>query len=292
MRGGSVVPGKVGDRGAAMPIANTPYAQIRYDVSGDGDPTVLVHGSLVDRTTWDLVRPGLSSTLRVLAYDRRGHGESVGPPRLRPVRDDAEDLAALLGAVDLYPVHVVAHSYAGAVALRLATDHPEMVRSLALHEPPLIALLGDDPATAPEAERLLAGTATIRELVRSGSRELAAREIVGAFSTEEGAWDRLRPEAKTNLLRHLDRWYEEIADPEATEPDRAALAELLIPVLLTTGERSPPFLHRTTRALGDRLRNATVRTIPGAGHVPHLTGPDQFIALLHGFLVERNVPVT
>jgi len=275
-----------------VPFTNTLQASIRYELSGDGDPTVLVHGSLVDRTAWDLVRPGLSKSLRVLAYDRRGHGESTGPVRAHPVRDDADDLAGLLGEVDLYPVHVVAHSYAGAVALRLAIDRPEMVRSLVLHEPPLLSLLEDDPATAPEAERLLASTKAIRELARSGEREAAAREIVGAFSVEEGAWDRLRPEARAGLLRYLDRWCEELADPEATGPDRAALEELLIPVLLTTGERSPPFLHRTTASLAGRLRNATVRTIPGAGHAPHITGPDQFIALLHGFLVERNVPVT
>lgn len=275
-----------------MPFVRTPQASLGYDVSGDGDPTVLVHGSLVDRRTWDLVRPGLAKTLRVLTYDRRGHGESTGPVRAHPVRDDAEDLAGLLGAIDLYPVHVIAHSYAGAVALRLATDHPEMVRSLVLHETPLIALLEDDPATAPEAERLLSGTRAIQELARSGAREQATREIVGAFSVEEGAWDRLRPESKAGMLRYLDRWSEELADPEATAPDRAALSELLIPVLLTTGERSPPFLHRTTARLAGLLRNATVRTLPGAGHVPHITGPDQFIALLHGFLVERNVPVT
>src|SRR5208282_5850182 len=130
----------------------------RYDVSGQGDPTVLVHGSLVDRTSWRGVRRGLAQSLTVLAYDRRGHGESTGPVRIHPVRDDASDLAELLESIDLYPAHVIAHSYGGAVALRLAFERPEMVRSLLLHEPPFVGLLEDDPATAPEAERLWAGT--------------------------------------------------------------------------------------------------------------------------------------
>lgn len=275
-----------------MPAIELSHARLRYDLQGEGDPTVLVHGSLVDRTTWGAVRPGLEQSLSVLVYDRRGHGESTGPLRQHPVRDDTRDLAELLEALNFFPVHVVAHSYAGAVALRLAVDRPELVRSLVLHEPPFVGLLEDDPATAPEAERLLTGTDAIRALVREGRKEDAAREIVNAFSVEPGAWDRLRPEARTGLLRHVDRWAEELADPEATKPDRTVLSELLLPVLLTTGERSPPFLHRTVARLAESLRNVTICTLPGVGHSPHLTSPDQFIALLHGFLVERNVPTT
>lgn len=275
-----------------MPTATLPGASIRYELSGHGDPTVLIHGSLVDRTSWEMVRPGLSQSLEVLTYDRRGHGESTGSTRSHPVRDDAEDLAQLLEQIDLYPAHLIAHSYGGAVALCLATERPEMVRSLALHEPPFVGLLEDDPATAPEAERLRAGTDAILALVRAGQSGAAARSIVNAFSVEDGAWDRLRPEVQQGLLRNVDRWAEELGDPESTRPDRGALAELLIPVLLTTGERSPPFVRRITTLLAERLRNSTFRTLPRVGHVPHLSDPDQFIALVHGFLVERNVPTT
>ena len=275
-----------------MPTANLRNAQIRYDLSGAGDPTVMVHGSLVDRGSWDAVRPGLAQSLTVLTYDRRGHGESVGAVRTRPVRDDSGDLAELLEALDLFPVHVIAHSYGGAVAFRLAADRPEMVRSIALHEPPFFGLLDEDPADALEGERVRAGTEAIRDLVRSGQRERAAREIVGAFSVEEGAWERLRPEVQQGLLRHVDRWAEELGDPEATRPDGALFAELLIPTLLTAGERSPAFVRRITDRLAGRLRNATLWTLPGVSHVPHLSNPDQFIALIHGFLVERNVPST
>lgn len=275
-----------------MPTVTLPHARIGYDLSGAGDPTVLVHGSLVDRSSWDRVRPGLAQSLTVLTYDRRGYGESTGAFRTHPVRDDASDLARLLEALDLFPVHVIAHSYGGAVALRLAEDRPEMVRSLVLHEPPFIGLLEDDPVDASEGARVRAGTEAIRAQVSAGRTEEAAREIVNAFSVEEGAWERLRPEVQRAMLLYLDRWSEELEDPEASRPDRGSLSELLIPALLTTGERSPPFVHRVVSHLAGYLRNATVRTLPGASHVPHLTNPDQFIALIHGFLVERNVPTT
>jgi pimeloyl-ACP methyl ester carboxylesterase len=275
-----------------MPIATLSSASIRYEISGRGDPTVMIHGSLADRGSWEQVRVGLAPSLRTLAYDRRGHGESTGPVRLRPVHDDASDLAELLDAIDLFPVHVIAHSYGAAIALRLAADRPEMVRSLYLHEPPFVRLLEEDPATAPEADRLSAETKAIQSLVRAGKIEAAAREIADALSSEAGTWDRLRSEVRQSVLGYMVRWAEELDDPEATRPDPAVLSELLIPVLLTTGERSPPFLHRITDLLGDRLKNAIVRTLPGVGHVPHLSDPDLFIATVQGFLVERNVPST
>ncbi len=275
-----------------MPVASLAKVKLRYDVSGHGDPTVLLHGSLVDRRTWDAVRPGLAQALTVLAYDRRGHGESTGPLRHHPVRDDAGDLAALLEAIDLFPVHLIAHSYAGAVALRLAVDRPEMVRSLSLHEPMFFGVLDDDLATAPEVERLMVEFHAMQALVRDGHPELAVRKVMDALSTEEGGWSRLSHGVQRSLVRHVDRWAEELNDPEATRPAAELFTDLLIPVLLTTGERSPPFLQRIVACTGRRLRNGTVRTLPGVGHVPHLTDPDQFIALIHSFLVERDVPFT
>jgi len=266
---------------------------LHYEVHGSaGDPVVLIHGSLVDLHTWDPVVPALAQGLEVVAYDRRGHGESVATPRLHPVRDDAADLAGLLEALNLYPAHVVAHSYGGAVALRLAIEWPEMVRSLAVHEPPLVGLLAADPATALEGAQLLAGTRLLQQLIRTGERVAAAEELVGTFSTEPGAWGRLPPTVQQTFLRTVDQWAEEFADPEALLPDVGACGELMVPALLTYGSESPGFLRRITRSLGGILHNCQVLEIPDCGHVPQLTRPHQYAGLLVNFLLERNVPVS
>ena len=276
-----------------MPIRNVDGIDLAYDVRGSaGDPVVLVHGSLVDRHSWDLVAPALAHSMEVVTYDRRGHGESGYAPRPHPVRDDATDLAGLLEALNTHPVHVVAHSYGGAVALRLAIDRPELVRSVSIHEVPFVGLLLDDPATASEGEQLLDGARQLEELVRHGDRLRAARELVGVFSTEPGAWDRLRPEVQATFVRTVERWAEEFQDPEAFGPDRDACRELLLPILLTAGSESPRFLHRVMRDLEGLLRNARFVELPEVGHVPHLVRPPQYVGLLTTFLLERNVPVT
>ncbi len=276
-----------------MPKVRVGDSELRYQINGSsGDPVVFVHGSLVDHHSFDALVGPLAQNLVVMSYDRRGHGESTGPRRESPVRDDASDLAGLLEAVDLYPVHLVAHSYAGAVAFRLAHDRPEMVRSIAVHESVFVGLLLEDPVNAAEAERVLSEMHRLQGLVSAGEREKAARGITEAFSLQPGAWERLAPPARATLVRHVDRWCEEFDDPNAIRPNARELSESLVPVLLTVGELSPPFLHRITAALAQSLQNATVCTLADAGHVPHLTQPHQYAGVLVNFLLERNVPTT
>jgi pimeloyl-ACP methyl ester carboxylesterase len=185
-----------------MPMRSVNGTSLYYEVHGaSGDPAVLVHGSWVYHHSWDLVLPGLSQGLQLVVYDRRGHGESAPGPRPHPVRDDANDLAGLLESLDLYPAHIIAHSYGGAVALRLAADRPEMVRSLAIHEPPFVGLLAVDPATASEGKELIAGARELQRLVRAGERELAAERITEVFSTEPGAWQRLSPAVRRSFVQ-------------------------------------------------------------------------------------------
>ncbi len=276
-----------------MPKRSINGVDLFYEVHGRaGDPAVLVHGSLVDHRCWDLVVPGLSQSLEVVTYDRRGYGESGAGPRPHPVHDDAADLAGLLEALNLYPAHVISNSYGGAVALRLAIDRPEMVRSLSIHEPPFVGLLSVDPATAAEGDQLLAGARRLQQWVRSGQGARAAEELVGIFSTEPGAWGRLPPHVQATFVGTVDRWAEEFDDPEAFLPDRVALRELMLPTLLTEGSESPRFLHRITRVLGELLYNSRVLEIPGVGHAPYLVRPHQYVGLLVTFLLERNVPVS
>ena len=279
--------------GREVPVVEVRGVELHYDQHGTrGDPTVLIHGSLVDSTTWDRVVPGLARGVTLLTYDRRGYGRSTPGPRGSPVATDTEDLAALLEATDFYPVHLVGNSYGGVVALRLAADRPELVRSLSLHEPPFFGLLADHAETARLGEQYLAGIAAIRELVRAGDRSGAARAVVEVFSTTPGAWDRLPEATRSAFADTMDRWFEEYSDPDALRPRPAALRETLVPTLLTSGTESPSFLKAIEGLLAGQLANPTRREIAHASHAPHLTSPDQYVGLLLTFLLERNVPVS
>jgi len=272
-------------------IAHVPDADLFYEVSGTGgDPAVLIHGSLVDHTAWDRVVPILAQSLTVLEYDRRGYGRSTPGPKERPVATDAADLAALLETLDLLPVHVIAHSYGGPVALRLAAQRPELVRSVSIHEAPLFGLLADQPSTAEIGRLFLEGIDQICELVRRGETTLAARTVVEVFSPVPGAWDRLPTSVRSEFAGRMDRWVEEYRDPDSVRPVPSELAEVLLPVLLTVGSQSPSFLGEIRTALAGLLPNVTELDVPGAGHAPHVTHPASYAGILLSFLLERNVP--
>lgn len=284
-RSGVVVPSTV------MPRVKVEGAELFCELQGEeGDPIVLIHGSWVDHRTWALLTPLLLGSMRPLTYDRRGHGQSDGLPRPSPLSTDARDLAELLVATDHYPAHVVGHSYGGNVALRLAAERPELVRSVVVHEPALLGLLEEDPTSQQEAGRLREGIAHLISLIDRGRSEDAAREFVNAFAQDPEAWERMSLEWKRTFVENAPRWKEEFSDPATDRPDLASLSEFMSPILFTEGALSPPFLHRSAEALREHLRNAYVMRLPDVGHYPHVSHPALYVAVLHRFLVERDVP--
>ncbi len=132
-----------------MPFAERPPYRLYYEAVGDGsEPTVLVHGIGADHSYWAAARARLAGAITVLAYDRPGSGASEGPPPYDRPPDDARALVELLTAADLFPAHIVGSGYGGIVGLRLAVDRAELVRSVAVHDPPA------PPAGAPSDAEL------------------------------------------------------------------------------------------------------------------------------------------
>jgi pimeloyl-ACP methyl ester carboxylesterase len=280
-----------GPENVLMPTAHLPETDLYYErVGTEGDPAVLIHGSLADHTAWDRLVPLLSQNLAIVVYDRRGFGRSTAGPKPHPVSTDVGDLAALLESLDLFPVHLVAHSYGGPVALRLAALRPELVRSVSVHEAPMVGLLADQPATAAEGRGYLDGIEENCELVRTGGGARAAQRVVDLFSPPGGAWERLPEPARLEITGRMDRWVEEYTDPESLRPSPTELADLLVPVLLSLGGKSPPFLGRIRSLLAVQLSNVHELDLPDAGHAPHRTHPAEYAGILLSFLLDRNVP--
>ena len=258
----------------------------------EGDPTVLVHGGWEDGRAWERVVRGLSSSLQVLVYDRRGHGSSSSASPGPPVRKDASDLAQLLESTGLFPAHVLALGEGGTIALRLAVDRPELVRSVAVHEIPSATLLDLEVPSSEERGRFVRAVERLRGLVGAGQGEEAARGYLEAFAAPAEQWPLLDDGARRYLRSHAEAWSREMADPEAFGLSLAELRGLAIPVLSTTGGSSPGFARRIDDRLADAVGNGTSLHLSDGGHFVHRTDPDLYVGVLGGFLLERNVPTT
>lgn len=257
---------------------------LHHEIAGDGEPLVLVHGSWGDSTTWGLVEPSLTEMFRVVTYDRRGHGQSGGPPTEGTVHDDVSDLAALIEQLDLGPANVCGSSYGTNIALRLAIERPDLVRRVAGHEPPLLAVLADQVEHANIYDRTTASMEAVRQHLASGDNARGAELFVDEVAIGHGMWELLPPEMQDAFEAHGPTFLGELHDPDALAIDVGALAAVPMPLLLTDGDASPPMFAPIIAVLAASLPNALWHTFTGAGHVPHFTHPDDYVATMTEFL--------
>ncbi|MGW8784331.1 alpha/beta fold hydrolase [Streptomyces sp. NPDC055796] len=256
-----------------------------YEVVGEGEPLVLVHGSWVDHETWQRILPRLARSFRVLVYDRRGHSRSERPPGRGSRREDEDDLARLIEVLGS-PAHVAANSFGASAALGLAARRPELLRSLAAHEPPLMDIVGDEsPELRPvlqAMERALDGVLTA---LSAGEDRAGAQRFVDDVVMGPGAWEQLPDRVRETFTANAPTFADEQADPDWAGLDLACLSGYTGPALLTFGSESPPWfpviVGKLATALGGRAR---MRTLVGDGHVPHLTHPDRYAADLEAFI--------
>jgi pimeloyl-ACP methyl ester carboxylesterase len=255
-----------------------------YELSGPGDvPLVLVHGSWDSHEDWELVVPGLAESFRVLTYDRRGHSHSERPAGQGSVHEDVADLAALIEHLGLGPAWVAGNSFGASIALRLAGERPGLLRGVIAHEPPLFSLLANDPSVAPMLEEVHERLVAVVDRIACGDPAGAAQEFVET-ALGPGAWAQIPPRSQQILIENAPTFLDEANDPEQFAFDLARMIPFSQPVLLTTGEQSPPMFAPVVAKIADVLPTAEVRTFSGAGHIPHVTHPDAYIAVTTDFI--------
>ena len=253
------------------------HTKIHVEESGYGEPVVFVHGSWSDHHAWDALVRELPADLRLVRYDRRGHGASECPPGPGSVADDVDDLAAVVEAVG--PAHLVGNSLGSQIALRMAIARPDLVRSLALHEPGFWDLARDDAAVT----ALVAATRPVVERLAAGAWEdgaqLFAEQVFGP-----GAWEAVVPaELKRTMIANAPTFLDEERDPGIASLDVPGLANVTAPALLSTGDKSDPAFRAVVKRLAPLLPHAELTMVAGAGHIPHRTHPAEYAALLNEF---------
>jgi pimeloyl-ACP methyl ester carboxylesterase len=263
---------------ARIPSIRWNDLEIHVDDAGEGDVVVFLHSSGMSGAQWrrtaeELARGGA----RTLVPDLLGSGRSTPWPEGRPFRflDDLEVVDQLLARVGR-PVHLVAHSYGGLIALRAAVRDPARVRSLTLYDPVAFGVL--EPERDADA---LADLARLEFRWGESATEHEAwlQSFVGYWGGE-GAWSRLREAARDELVRVGWIVYEGarslVADVSRAETYRA----LRSPTLLVSGEASPLAAQRVVARLGEALPAARVERLAGAGHMGPLTHGKAFNELL------------
>ena len=104
--------------------------QMYYEVSGQGDPLVVLHGAYMNIPAMGEIIPRLAETHQVYAIEMQGHGRTNDLDRPITYQNLADDAAAFMDAVDLKTSDVFGYSMGAAVGLQLAIRHPDKVDQL------------------------------------------------------------------------------------------------------------------------------------------------------------------
>ena len=231
-----------------------------------------MHSSASSSTQWRALIESLQDRFHVLAPDLYGYGGSEPWPGHGPLTLGAEaKIVEALAATCDAPIHLVGHSYGGAVALRSALYGKLALRSLTLIEPVAFHLLWNS------GEETIGSFAEVRSLsdsvsgaVANGGYHNAMRRFVDYWSND-GTWaamsDRQR-KAISGLAPKvaLDFW-SAITEPTLIED----YANIKTPTLLICGSESPEPTHCIIEMLDANLPSTDLKLVMRAGHMLPLT---------------------
>jgi pimeloyl-ACP methyl ester carboxylesterase len=233
---------------------------------------IALHCSLGSGRQWTKLTEALGSDYRVIAPDIAGYGEASGSVDLPLTL--ADEVAFLMDCVSAVPepIHLVGHSYGGAVAFKMATASPlaSRVRSLTLIEPVLPTLLKENAA-----DRRLHDL--FAQLARKISAELwrgMSVEAIEHFMTYwhgSAAAEPMPAEAKLRMIEHIDKLAYDFAAALSEENVTAAAAGIKVPTLLFSGGLSPYMTQRIVGRLASLIAGAEMHHLPAAGHMLPLT---------------------
>ena len=115
-----------------MSFADVNGIKICYEIKGEGEPLLLVHGFGVKKEVWMCQFDPLSEKFKVIRFDNRGAGKSDHPDELFTMEMLAEDIRGLMDALNIEKSHVVAWSLGGMIAQHFAIKYPERINKLIL----------------------------------------------------------------------------------------------------------------------------------------------------------------
>lgn len=265
-----------------MPKAQVNGINLYYELHGpeDGEVLVLSNGIMMSTASWAYQTPILSQHMRVLLYDCRGMWQSDHPEGPYSMEQHVEDLAGLLKALDIPKAHIGGISYGSEISMLFAIMHPELTKSLIVMDGvseihPL--LKGQTYPWLMAAERHDA-----EMLLRTSYHMNFAEEWINShqefIESSVSRYDAIDMDAFAELMKAF--FALDITDQ---------LSQINVPSLIIVGEKDLIKGRDYAEVIAEKIENAELIIIPGAGHAVCLEKPAEVNTLLIGFISKLSV---
>ena len=250
--------------------------RLHHERRGRGEPLLLVTGFAISAAVFEPVLDAYAARWDCITYDNRGAGRSPAPLRPTSMPELAADAAALLDRLGLESAHVYGVSMGGMIAQELAIRFPERVRGL---------VLGATTPGGPRAVRPTLGE--LRSLAGALRADRAAHLFSPAFRAEHpeevrrllALFVRHRPSPQGLLSQGLATVYHDTV---------SRLAGIEAPTLVLHGDQDAMAPLANARLLAERIPDAELALLPGAGHAYALEQPERSLALLEDWMDRRS----
>lgn len=258
---------------------------LHYEISGDGEPLLLIMGTSGSIPLWGEMISRLAQTHQVIAYDNRGLGGSdrgTGPITVASV---AEDASALLEALEVPRAHVLGWSLGSAAAQELALAHPDQVASALLYatwarsdgfqRSVLTALRLPYVHRDMESALATAGLAFSPQLLDHPDFAEMLAPMLPAF-----------PQNEEQMQVTVEQW-----DADLAHDCIDRLGAISAPTIVIAGEQdllTPPW---QAKKVADAIPGARYEFVtgPGSSHGLHIERPDDLAKIVTGFLGEHPI---
>jgi pimeloyl-ACP methyl ester carboxylesterase len=252
-----------------MKLMNSGYAEVNgiklyYEIYGQGEPLVLIHGGL---TTIDEMQgwvQSLAEKRRVIAVEMQGHGRTADTNRPMSFATMGDDIAALLNHLKIRKADVVGHSFGGAIAIRVAIQHPDKVRRLVVVSSPHAR-----SAWYPETQE--------------GMSQVGAGLAENMMQTPTGKFSKQWPEPQ-----RFPRFLDKLGKMMSKDYDWSAdIAKLPMPVLLVFADNDSVSLKHIAEFfallgvgvkepgwLNTQLSKSRLAVVPGYSHYNFISSPE------------------
>ncbi|MEY9927688.1 pimeloyl-ACP methyl ester carboxylesterase [Catenulispora sp. GP43] len=234
-----------------------------YEVAGEGEPVVLVHGTGGYAGSWTAQLDLLADWYRVFTPECRGHGRTADVEGPYSYETFADDIAGFIEALGLGPVRLVGWSNGASVVLRLALRRPDLVSRLVLLSGGVASVEGQTAAA----------TALSVEPGRSWLAE-TWRPLYEALSPDG-------PEHFPVVEEKLNRMWRE-AVPVAMEQ----IAALPMPLLVMQGDDDCVEIAHAA-AMAGTAPDGRLAVVPGTSHVSPMEKPELVSLILLDFFEEK-----
>ncbi|MFC5751021.1 alpha/beta fold hydrolase [Actinomadura rugatobispora] len=246
---------------------------------GEGPSVLMIQGLGTDHRAWDPIVEHLAPHLRCVTFDNRGVGKASPIGESTTIEDLADDAAELIEAIGEGPMHVCGVSLGGGIAMRVASRHPHLVKSLALHS----------TAARPDP-RLLAMLDFRGQLLAGGLAPQLLRSFVAlwGWSPDKMSMQKL-PEGAAEI--------DELSESEYASHLRVAteqwmsdeeLAKISSPTLVTVGTEDILTTAAHARDLYRGIAGAQLVTVEGGGHAYYAEDPAFFASLQLGWVLRHS----